>query len=409
MTTSERCPESRRQFLTRMGTLGTAAVTAPLLTHAKTPARKSRDDATPIKHVIIVAEENRSFDHYYGYYPPAVAAGYGVPAGYSQPDGEGGQVYPYHLRTTVSEDPRHQWDDIHKVWNHGLMNGFFTGNGKAAMGYYTADDLQYFYSLAGQFTLCTNFFCSVLGGTLPNRLYLCAGTSGGQTSNNIPFGSLTYPMILDLFAAHNISWKNYQTGVLAELGQDDAMLLFANWYRDPRLFNSSRQFLSDLQDGVLPQVSFLSPGLFNAEHAPFPITWGISTMKTLIEAVRKSPNWSSTAMIFTYDEGGGFFDHVAPPVFDAYGAGQRIPTLVISPYAKPGHIEGTLYEHASILKFVERIFGLPTLASINHLFDTQTPAVNNQAAAPGAMFGPPAPPRDGRADIGDLMECFDFT
>ena len=111
-------------------------------------------------------------------------------------------------------------------------------------------------------------------------------------------------------------------------------------------------------------------------------------------------------MILTYDEGGGFFDHVAPPVFDAYGAGIRVPALVISPYAKSGHVEGTAYEHASTLKFLETVFGLPTLASINHEFDEETPNENNQAAPPGEP-GPPAPPRDARADIGDLTECFD--
>ena len=115
--------------------------------------------------------------------------------------------------------------------------------------------------------------------------------------------------------------------------------------------------------------------------------------------------WSSSAYILTYDEAGGYFDHVAPPVLDAYGAGIRVPTWVISPHAKPAHIEPTVYEHSSVLKFLEVVFGLSTLRSVNHQFDTSTPGTNN-AAANGILTGPPAPPRDGLKSIGNLTECF---
>ena len=111
--------------------------------------------------------------------------------------------------------------------------------------------------------------------------------------------------------------------------------------------------------------------------------------------------WSSSAYILTYDEAGGYFDHVAPPVLDAYGAGIRVPTWVISPHAKPAHIGPTVYERSSVLKFLEVVFGLSTLSSVNHQFDTSTPGTNN-AAANGALTGPPAPPRDGLKSIGKL-------
>jgi len=99
---------------------------------------------------------------------------------------------------------------------------------------------------------------------------------------------------------------------------------------------------------------------------------------------------------------------VPPPQLDAYGLGMRVPTFVVSPWAKRGYISGKLYEHSSILKFIERRFGLPTLASANHLFDTSTPAFNNDAAL-GKQSGPPSPPRDGHAQLGDFFEAFDFT
>jgi phospholipase C len=128
----------------------------------------------------------------------------------------------------------------------------------------------------------------------------------------------------------------------------------------------------------------------------------------LVTALQNSSAWGSSAYIITYDESGGFFDHVPPPQLDPYGLGFRVPTWVISPFAKKAHLEPTLYEHSSILKFIETIFGLPTLASVNHQFDTATPGGPNNQASNGNPLGPPAPPRDGRAEIGNLLECFQF-
>jgi phospholipase C len=143
----------------------------------------------------------------------------------------------------------------------------------------------------------------------------------------------------------------------------------------------------------------------NAEHPGYSMKTGIAYQQEFITALQGSPYWSSSAYFLTYDEGGGFFDHVVPPKFDAYGAGVRVPTWVISPYAKPGNLQTTLYEHTSILKFIEYVFALPTLASVNHQFDKETPGTNNDAAH-GRPTGPPAPPRDGLSSTGTMRECF---
>src|SRR4029077_6103634 len=135
---------------------------------------------------------------------------------------------------------------------------------------------------------------------------------------------------------------------------------------------------------------------------PADVSVGMGLQQQLITALMQSSAWSSSVYIHTYDEAGGYFDHVAPPQLDAFGLGIRVPTWIISPWAKPGHLEGTLYEHSSVLKFIEAVLGLPTLASVNHLVDTSTPPGWNNEAAPGAS-GPPAPPRDGRSEIGNLM------
>src|SRR5437588_3420139 len=131
-------------------------------------------------------------------------------------------------------------------------------------------------------------------------------------------------------------------------------------------------------------------------------------MADVINALIHSSRWTSSALFFTYDEGGGYFDHVPPPQVDAYGLGFRVPMLVVSPWARRGYVSGQLYEHSSVLKFIERRFGLPSLASVNHQFDTSTPGTNNDAAN-GKPRGPAAPPRDGLARIGDFYEVFDFS
>jgi phospholipase C len=128
----------------------------------------------------------------------------------------------------------------------------------------------------------------------------------------------------------------------------------------------------------------------------------------LITALRESSAWDSSAYILTYDESGGYFEHVPPPQLDAYGLGIRVPTWVVSPFAKKSHLEPTLYEHTSVLKFLETVYGLPTLASVNNRFDTSTPGGDNNEASNGQVLGPPAPPRDGLAAVGNLMECFEF-
>ena len=165
----------------------------------------------------------------------------------------------------------------------------------------------------------------------------------------------------------------------------------------------------NIKTGRLPQVSFIVPSFSNGldEHPPADVSIGMALQKELITALRQSSAWTDSVYILTYDESGGFFDHVPPPRLDSFGLGFRVPTWVISPYARAGHLEATMYEHSSILKFIEATFGLPTLASVNHRFDSSTPGGSNHEAATGST-GPPAPPRDGLGAIGNLMECFRF-
>ena len=401
---------SRRDFL---GALAAGALALPFRPE---PAKADieSDEATPIRHVLICVNENRSFDHSYGYAP--FVGKYGVPSGYSQPNGLGGSVAPtpYYLPTTPN--PTHDWPTIHAEWDNGKMDGFYTANGEPAMLYYTEPSLPFYYSLFRNFTLCVNYHCSQLGPTYANRLYTVGATSGGITTNNLTPGSLNWPIILDLLEAHKITWKVYGieqpcsvSNIIGSQYCDNIFQFFQRWFTDPRVTSySESDYYADLSGGTLPQVSFVMTDDISGEHPPYDLDYGQSLQQKLIGALMQSQYWPSSAYIFTYDEAGGFFDHVTPPVFDAYGAGIRVPTWIISPYAKPAHLEPTLYEHSSILKFIERVFRIPTLASINHQFDQKTPGGANNNAANGAGYGPPAPPRDSRRDIGDLFQCFRF-
>jgi phospholipase C len=375
------------------------------------PSPPHTGDANSIEHVVIACQENRSFDAYFGQYRKA--GKYAMPADIALSDGKGSQVKPYHFTKHDTSNIAHTWDIIHREYNAGKMDGFVLTDGPEVMGYYTGSDLPYYWALADAFTLCGNYFSYQLGPTLPNRIALWAGTTGGITQNHkLPRGSLDFPVIVDLLEDKKISWKCYNLG--STLGSTpeaeffNALPFFKRWYKDPRLKFKGSDYYNDLNAGTLPHVSFLISDAFTSEHPPLSVREGEIEMAKVINALIKSGLWTRSVLFLTYDEGGGYYDHVAPPQLDAYGLGIRVPTLVISPWAKRGYISGQLYEHNSLLKFIERRFGLPTLASTNHQFDQSTPGTNNDAAQ-GKQFGPPAPPRDGSARLGDFNEVFDFT
>jgi phospholipase C len=292
------------------------------------------------------------------------------------------------------------------------MDGFYTTDGPDGMGYYTAAELPFYYSLFDNSALCANYFCSVLGPTWPNRFYFAAGTSGGITTNGVwgygVFDSTNYPIILDLLDEAGITWKIYSLGWdSVPYGNTDNVFVFWSKYaKDRRTRAPKGEFLNDARKGQLPQVSWVIPSYARQwdEHPPADVSVGMGLQQDLIDALRHSPQWDSSAFLLTYDEHGGYFDHVAPPQFDAYGLGVRVPLWAISPYAKKGPVlSAKPADHASTLKLIEKLHGLPTLASRNHLFDSSTPTGSNYQAN-----GAPAPPRDGYEGLSDLLDLFDF-
>ena len=412
---------TRRTFVKRSAAVGVAIAGGTLwaTSPAAAQARRYGKRQGPIEHLVISCQENRSFDHYFGYAAQVQAAGFGPPPGYTQPDAAGVGHAPFELTAVRSVDPPHGWNDVHAQYNAGAMNGFYknaasrTGNGDNAIPYYTEKELPFYYSLFRNSGLCANYFCSLLGPTWPNRFYLMSGTSGGITTNGLwgygIFDSDRWPIILDLLDDAEVSWKIYYIGSDGvEVGDTDNVAVFWSRYaHDPRTTATLDDYLEDCHRGTLPAVSWIIPSYSMQfdEHPDADVTIGMGFQEQIIDALHRSRLWNRSAFFLTYDEHGGFFDHVAPPQVDAFGLGIRVPFWAISPYARKGPVlSAKPADHVSTLKFIERNWGLPTLASRNHTFDASTPIVPPNYQAGGA----PAPPRDAMEGLSDLFDLFTF-
>jgi phospholipase C len=411
---------TRRTFLKKSAVAGAAVMAGTIWSTLPVAARGRRHEKgeSPIKHLIISCQENRSFDHYFGYASQVQAKGYGPPPGYSQPDAAGGRHAPFEFTQLSTTDPPHGWNAVHRQYDAGKMDGFYitaqqaVGDGNAAMGYYTQRELPFYYSLFENSGLCANYFCSLLGPTWPNRFYLMSGTSGGITTNGLwgygIFDSGGWPIILDLLDEFDVSWKIYNIGFddVPSGDSDNVAVFWSRWAHDPRTTATKADYLVDCENDDLPAVSWVVPSFSMGfdEHPPADVSVGMGFQKEMVTALRESDAWDRSAFLLTYDEHGGFFDHVAPPQVDAYGLGIRVPLWVISPFARRGPVVSRKpADHVSTLKLIERLHGLPPLASRNHQFDLATPTGGNYQSG-----GKPAPPRDGLDSISDLFDLFQF-
>lgn len=395
---------SRREFLLQAAGASMATLAPPLARAQRMAGLPPRGTGIPqVQHIILLCQENHSFDHYFGSYS-GLPAGYGIPPNYMSNGHK-----PFHFKTLTdnNNDPNHSWSAIHQGYNNGKMDGWYNAGGIDALGYYLPADLPYYYSLFPQFTLCANYCAGMLSDTQPNRMIYYSGTSGGNCcdciNSNGTLDSATYPNICDLMQMYGVTFKNYNFGVPDNYCY---LALWSNWANggpNNELNQTQAQFFTDCANGTLANVTFITNQSPNDEHPPENIQTGEAQMKSIIQAVQASPAWGSSVILLTWDEGGGFFDHVPPMQLDAYGPGVRVPMIVISPFAKTGYVDTTFMDHGSQLKFIEKVFGMPTLASINHSFDTSTPLQNNQTN------GAPFPPRDKYAQTGDMTQCFTFT
>jgi phospholipase C len=316
-----------------------------------------------IEHVVVVMMENRSFDHMLGWLPGSR----GKQSGLKYVDSAGVTHRTWHLDTFTGDgfsDPSHSFNGGRVEFNDGKCDGWLrAGNNDIfSIGYYTADDLAFYGSAAPYWTVCDHFFSSFMGPTYPNRFYMHSAQTDRQTNT---FDISTLPTIWDSLQAAGRTGRYYYSDLpfIALYGQKH--LPIAVPYQ---------QLVADCASGSLPNVSFVDPrflttetGIQNDDHPHADIRRGQHFLNEVYNAVTTSPNWPNTVLVITYDEWGGFFDHVPPRVVPdanpAWGLrGFRIPGVVISPLARRGYVPHRNYDPTSILKMIEWRWGLPALS-----------------------------------------------
>jgi phospholipase C len=375
----------------------------------------------PIDHIVVLIQENRSFDHYFDQLfrqnaPPERRLAPLPP----NPDPTGGPpIHPFHqTRLCELADLSHSWNASHRQWNGGANDGFAASNavpqdptGSRALGYFDGGDLGFYYALYSTFAMSDRHFAGLLGPTYANRMFLLAGTSFGHVHNDFFSNDDEYgPSVFDRLTAAGISWKVYSGD-----------LPFSAMFAGVRAFGPTRSvnlssFYTDAAAGTLPQVVILEPRFFGGpnvetdEHPPANPQAGQAFVAKVVKTLFASPLWSRTALFLTYDEHGGYYDHVPPPRacvpgdhppillpgdvpgdFDRLGF--RVPFVLVSPYARPHFLSHRVQDHSAILRFIETRFDLPALTArdanadpLLDLFDFAHPAFMTPPTLPEASI-----------------------
>ncbi len=301
------------------------------------------------KHVVVIFQENHTFDNYFGTYPGANGLTPDVALPTSPTSNP--SVKPYHFTASPLDNLPHDHGTALTAFNGGRMDGFvYAEHSNEAMGYYDYRDIPYYWDYASEFVLLDNYFSSVMGPSAPNHLFLLAGQSGGLIENPAQPIRYNFTAVFDELNSHHISWARYG---------DIAQATIFPSLPDSRPLQPNDLFTAITQQN-LPSVVWVQAPF--SEHPPENVEFGEHWVVSLLNTIMMSGYRSSTSVFLTWDDYGGFYDHVPPPQIDQFGYGFRVPTLVISPYAKKGFIDHTLADHTSILKFIETTYSLNPLA-----------------------------------------------
>ena len=429
---------SRREVLKALAAVGALHALPDSIAKAlAVPAHHRTGSIKDVQHIVILTQENRSFDHYFGTLrgvrgfgdPRAVRLPSGRPV-WNQPSANG-EVLPFrppvaHLGASYLPDPPHGWNDGHKAWNLGRFDQWIDSKGIVAMTHNKRSDVPYHFALADAFTLCDAYHCSLMGPTDPNRYYMWSGWVGNDGSGGGPvitnaeagYSWKTFP---ERLLEAGVSWKVYQdkgdglfasdtvwwgwTGDAFIGNYGDNSLLYFKQYQNAQpgtplaeraksgteiknLNRDPMQLLADFRADIaadrLPQVSWIAAPEAYTEHPNWPTDFGAWYISRVLDALVSNPEvWSKTALFINYDEEGGFFDHMVPPtppmspelgdstvpvtneIFAGdtaghpaapYGLGLRVPMLVVSPWSRGGWVDSQLFDHTSLIKFIEKRF-----------------------------------------------------
>jgi len=393
------------------GRFATVAVLFILQISGFLPAQESSEhtpNVSQIQHIVFIIKENRSFDSFFGTFPGANGATTAtISTGQTIPMGHQGDQMPWDITG-------HGWWDF-QIGNHdGEMSAFDLVTAGSTQGDYLGfqqlqqADIPNYWKYAKNFVLSDNTFSSLEGASFPNHLYTIAAQSGGVWNNTLqinghgqlwgcdanpatqvpamdlnrvvtkPFPCFDFQTLADLLDGAGLTWAYYAPPA-GTAGYVFTTYDAINHIRNTSLWKQhvflDTQFAKDAAAGKLPAVTWLvttgkssfgssgggSSSVDNNEHPPGSVCSGENWTVAQLNALMKGSDWPSSAVFITYDDFGGFYDHVPPPQVDIYGLGPRVPMLIVSPYAKKAYISHTQYELSSMLKFAEEVFGLPNL------------------------------------------------
>jgi phospholipase C len=411
---------SRRRLIgSGAAAAGLAAASLALPPNVRTALaspRRGSGRLSDIKHVVMLMQENRSFDHYYGTLSGvrgfsdshAQRLSNGKPV-FFQPDPSNpdGFLLPYRLNSKITAaqaipSMSHEWDVQHQAWNGGAMDNWVPAHlasdgatdGQYTMGYFTREDIPFQYALAEAFTILDGYHCSVLGPTAPNRHMWMSGTidpdgqaGGPSLTTSGPPNQFTWTTYMERLQAAGISWKIYrQPGNLTGAAAISKWTQFGSATPGTPLFDNGvatqplGQFEYDALNDQLPTVSWILPPAGFDEHPAALPAAGATFVAGKIDAIAANPEvWAKTAFILSYDENDGMFDHVVPPtpppgtdaefVFKTsntgvnggglpVGLGFRVPAIIVSPWTTGGYVFSQTSDHTSQLRFLERLTGV---------------------------------------------------
>jgi phospholipase C len=429
----------RRKFLQVLGAGAISTALPGSISKALAiPANNRTGTIDDVEHIVILTQENQSFDHYFGTLrgvrgfsdPRAVRLPNGRPVWFQPnvPDTYGlgvAELPPFRvnlssLGLTYLPGTPHDWNSSHAAWNFGNYDNWVPAKSPVTMAYLKRDDIPYHYALADAFTVCDAYHCSVMGPTDPNRYHMWTGwlgndgKGGGPVISNAEVGYdwKTFPERLQ---AAGVSWKVYQdigTGLTAAgywgwtddpyIGNyGDNSLLYFHQYQNALPGNPLADraktgtnisaggtlfdvFREDVRAGKLPQVSWIASPETYSEHSNWPSNFGAWYIAQFLDILASNPEvWAKTILFINWDENDGGFDHIVPPtppqtranglstinitneihagdssnVTGPYGFGTRVPLLAISPWSKGGWVNSQVFDHTSLIRFIEQRFG----------------------------------------------------
>jgi len=328
-----------------------------------TVSTASDETQTPIKHVIYIMMENHSFDNFFGVYPGnSTSLGIEIPTNLINRSGGVVQVPQLSAVPPGTFNTQNPGESVYRQdFDNGAMDGFATYSGPQAMTYFTSSQLAIEWDWAEEYGLGDNYFSSVLAQTTPNRLFSLAGYTPVMTDTGpppyVPFNRTIFSQLSE----YGVSWKVYG-GYASSYPMN--FFLGIDSYSGTN-FGSWGSFQQDLGNGNLPEFSYVSSlGSSDVDQHPSDnVTFGEVWLSGIVNEVMQSQYWNSSVIFINYDEGGGYYDQVPPPMLDGMQLGFRVPFLVISPFSKEGYVSHTEMNHDSILGFVEYNWNIPALNS----------------------------------------------